>query len=361
MRGVCCLLVSLVLVLPASCIRAAFVQESRGGGGADASGEGAINDAARDVALDGTDSSDKDHLTDYTGPADTSEAGPTLCKWTSLSSGTSQELFGVHGTASTDVWAVGAGGTIRHYDGTGWKTSTSNTTADLLAVWALSASDVWAAGASGTVAHYDGSKWTASSISNKPLIGIWGSATNAVWAVGDLGTVMRFDGTSWSPQSAPANSNLNAVWGSAANDIWAVGPSAVIIHYDGTSWTPVSGIPGHNYHGVSGRSKTEAWIAGRVSIGGINYPVALQLTGAGWSDNSPIGSDMRLYAAWVDPATGEVWTTGRQASDQGPIFHHDGNWVISHTASAVLNGIWGTSDCDVWAVGGGGAIFHRAP
>jgi len=321
-------------------------------------------DGPRDHDRDGA----SDHGTDGPGtldhgvPSDTDKEGPTVCTWTKVTSGTSVELFDVHGTSSTDIWAVGQGGTVLHDGGSGWSAASSNTSVDLNGVWALAASDVWVVGAAGTVAHYDGSSWAASSIANKPLNDAWGSAANDVWAVGDGGTAMHWDGASWSSQSTPANVNLLGVWGSAANDIWASGSSAVIVRYDGSSWVSVGGIPGHNYHGVSGRSKTAAWIAGRKSVGGINYPVAMELSGASWVENDPNDSDVRLYAVWVDPASGEVWMTGRQGSAQGPIFRYDGNaWTKTHTAGAILNGIWGTSACDLWAVGVGGTVLHRGP
>ena len=49
---------------------------------------------------------------------------PTLClstpagaDWSAMESGTTYELRGVWGSAPDNVFAVGIGGTIRHYDG----------------------------------------------------------------------------------------------------------------------------------------------------------------------------------------------------------------------------------------------------
>src|SRR2546422_1531974 len=48
------------------------------------------------------------------------DALPIWTSWTAQTSGTSQHLLGVWGSGGTDVFAVGGGGTIVHYDGTSW-------------------------------------------------------------------------------------------------------------------------------------------------------------------------------------------------------------------------------------------------
>ena len=68
----------------------------------------------------------------------------------------------------------------------------------LNAVWGSAADDVWAVGARGTILHYDGHVWiealAAFLAGKKPhLYGIWGSARDDVWIVGD-GTALHYDG-----------------------------------------------------------------------------------------------------------------------------------------------------------------------
>ncbi len=48
-----------------------------------------------------------------------------------MTSGTTNNLYGVWGSASDNVFAVGGGGTILKYNGSTWSTLTSNTTSDL--------------------------------------------------------------------------------------------------------------------------------------------------------------------------------------------------------------------------------------
>jgi hypothetical protein len=63
-------------------------------------------------------------------------------------------LRGIWGNSATNVFAVGEGGMILHYDGKAWKKTTSGTTNDFNGVWGSSAADVFAVGNPGTILHY---------------------------------------------------------------------------------------------------------------------------------------------------------------------------------------------------------------
>jgi hypothetical protein len=67
-----------------------------------------------------------------------------------MNSGTTNHILGVWGKSAADVYAVGTGGIILHYDGKAWSPMTSGTTNDLYSVWCNDASDVFAVGANGT-------------------------------------------------------------------------------------------------------------------------------------------------------------------------------------------------------------------
>jgi len=73
------------------------------------------------------------------------------------------------GTSSSDVFAVGRQGTIIHYNGKAWSTMTSGTTDDILGIWGSSSSDVYTSGYTGTILHYNGKTWSPM-VSNSPVI-----------------------------------------------------------------------------------------------------------------------------------------------------------------------------------------------
>ena len=165
--------------------------------------------------------------------------------------GTSEDLLAVHGTGPNDVWAVGKGAVVAHYDGRAW---TLNDEHDLIAgasaaknvalygVFALAPDSMWAVGYSGiaaSIVHYDGTSFVNQSLelkSDKPLRAVWGLSSDRVWAVGDAGVVRSFDGMQWNAEKSVTGANLLAVHALAAWDVWAVGAGATAIHWDGKAW-----------------------------------------------------------------------------------------------------------------------------
>ena len=83
--------------------------------------------------------------------------------------------------AANDVWAVGDGGALVHYDGASWSNVSSGVTTDLRSLWAADATHVWMVGASGRVLFWDGA----------------GLASENTDTSADLGVVFGFGTTRW--------------------------------------------------------------------------------------------------------------------------------------------------------------------
>jgi hypothetical protein len=190
------------------------------------------------------------------------------------------QFFGVSGTASNDVWAVGfkigpdnpdfGEQLIEHWNGTAWSEVTSPLVEgdSLRAVAAISANDVWAVGdrseqgfENALIEHWDGTAWSIvpdSSISGVAastslLKSVSADGSNDVWAVG-AETLLHFNGTTWSEVASPFM-QANSVTALSPTNAWAVGsknvyvrfgqnfrqvPESAIEHWDGTSWSLVS-------------------------------------------------------------------------------------------------------------------------
>ncbi len=89
--------------------------------------------------------------------------------WSLQTSPTTEILYSVWGSSDSDVFAVGANGTILHYNGTSWSLQDTPTTETLYGVWGSSSSNVFAVGVNGTVLHYSSdntSSTTTTTISN---------------------------------------------------------------------------------------------------------------------------------------------------------------------------------------------------
>ncbi len=158
-------------------------------------------------------------------------------------------LWWVHGFAHDDVFAVGEGGTVVHFDGTAWTTLRSGSPYTLWGIWGSSPTDIWAVGGDvmrsvdSVLLHYDGTTWTEETSVSKPndmYFKIWGSGADDVWAVSERGVIIHYDGTSWSEVTTGNTKRLITVNGTGSNDVYAVGGviEGVLLHYDGTSWQP---------------------------------------------------------------------------------------------------------------------------
>jgi hypothetical protein len=275
---------------------------------------------------------------------------------------TRNTLRGVWGRAANDVWAVGDGGTILHWDGNAWSSKfASGTSNALFSVWGNSSNDVWSVGAGGTIIHWDGRTWSGSTSGTiRTLRAVWGSSAKDVWAVGDLGTIVRWNGRAWSCTTCPAiimNRYLFGLWGSSANNVWTVGQDEVqvaLFRWNGNSWSEmfVPGAATGQTGGVWGSSSDDVWAVGWGNPGIVHW------NGNGWSgliSFSISGAQNALNAVW-GTSSKDLWVVG----DAGTVLHGNGSeWSnVSKATPSVLNSVWGSSSKDVWAVGANGTIIH---
>src|SRR5438094_2467970 len=114
----------------------------------------------------------------------------TVLRWLYDPTGDGGANGEVWGASPSDVFVVGDGGKILHYNGASWAAQLSGTTQFLFAVWGASGSDVFAVGDTGTILHYDGKGWLAQpSGTTQSVNGVWGSTGSDGVAVGDNGTI----------------------------------------------------------------------------------------------------------------------------------------------------------------------------
>lgn len=192
------------------------------------------------------------------------------------------EFYGLWGASPTDIYAVGLGETILHFDGITWAPvyESGSTDCSLMGTWGSSGSDVFVVSDCGFVHRFNGSGWTRENVgTDQSLNGVWGSASNDVYAVGATGTVLHYDGAQWSPIALPPPGVLfpqqillEGVWGSSGVDVFVMGwetlhGSGHIVHYDGIGWSwqyfgyrdPFSAT---FLHGVWGSSSNDIWAVG---------------------------------------------------------------------------------------------------
>ena len=191
--------------------------------------------------------------------------------WSTMASGTTEELFCIWGKSSRDIFAVGAYGTILHYNGTSWTSMASGVTYTLKKV--TGKVNIFAVGADGSVIKYDGTTWAPPSINipkpEKARSDIWGTDISNLFAVGVGGAIEKIQYTildyQWVTMNSGTAFDLNKVWGADADDVFAVGSSGTIVHYNGksdNSWTAMSSGTDNNLYGVWGNSGRQCLCCG---------------------------------------------------------------------------------------------------
>lgn len=184
-------------------------------------------------------------------------------EWAPVDTGLDVPLLNwVYGFGPDDLWVVGNGGTILHWDGSAWSAIESSTTEDLWGVWGASPSDIWAVGGSGfpeataTLLHYDGAAWATVELPTlerpgvRALFKVWGTGADDVFIVGQRGTLLRWDGSTLREELVGTSDDLISVWGTGPDRVAVVGgrSNGVISVWDGTEWRTqsLSPLPGLN-------------------------------------------------------------------------------------------------------------------
>ncbi|AKV02440.1 hypothetical protein AKJ09_09103 [Labilithrix luteola] len=151
------------------------------------------------------------------------------------------QLESIHGIDANSLWAVGSHGSAIHVtgaDGDNPVTEAFNTQTwqSLRGVWVAAESDVWAVGAAGTMRRYRGQGMVWDAFDEVPttedLNAVWGTSPSDVWAVGDAGVVLHYDGNRWSRVSIAGlgarRPKLTTVWTSSAGHVWVGGQGVVL-------------------------------------------------------------------------------------------------------------------------------------
>jgi len=279
---------------------------------------------------------------DAAGDADTAEALDHL------------SFTSVWGAAADDIWAVGSGGAIVHYDGDHWQRFERLTERDLTSVHGHSADDVWAVGTD-IALHWDGSSWSVKLQDiSETLLGVWQTGPDDVWMVGlawisDSGLIRHWNGETWSGTELRGVSSVWEVWNSPENKLWfggsAVGGTGFLGHGQDKQFSRAS-YQGGSLRGIWGVSSDDVWVA--------PYEGSMQhWDGSSWSEHN-LGVNSARMLSVSGSSTNDVWAVGLH----GLIEHWDGdqwNQVDAHT-DATLWSVWAPAADDAWAVGG--TIMH---
>jgi len=263
-----------------------------------------------------------------------------------VSSGYRDSLDAVWGSGDNNVYAVGYGGRVLHFDGSKWKAQQVPTTEHLRGIWGTSADDVHVVGDRGTILHYDGSAWKRRpALTDEHLLAIAGSNKGDIWAVGRKGTTVHYDGKRWKLAKGAADQHLHGVWSNGETTI-AVGRLGFVIHHDGHRWSRKPTGTTEDLYGVWAKSKTEAYAVG-------DDGMLLRFDGNKWKPQPTSGQPM-LRA--IDGRGGKLMAVGAP----GAVLDGSRSWKAQRSGVAgTLRAVWISPKGAAFAVGDDGAIVVR--
>ncbi len=269
-----------------------------------------------------------------------------------------EALLSVGGTASTDVWTVGAdagdGPRVLSWDGAAWTDHATETTGDL---WWVHVEDdvVWMAGDGGRVVRHDRATGAfAEQVLDDAVIlfGVWGPGDGTLWAVGgDIVTrtgaaLWRYDGTAWGRVAVPeavAHVALYKVWGRRADDVWICGEEGALLRWQGSTWEVVETANTRTLFTVSGAGDAA------YAVGGFGNGAVMRWDGAAWADESPFQAPQLNGVSARGDAVAAV---GRF----GAVWRRDaGGWAVDPRDPPTdldLHAVWLDPDGGLWTVGG---------
>ncbi len=162
--------------------------------------------------------------------------------WEKIPSPTKKNLRSVSGIREDDVYCVGDGGKIIHWDGKNLGEVDSPTTQDLHSVVFGPQGTGWAVGANGVILRkLDGSWQNIPSGVTENLHGVWPGPGDGAWAVGDKGLILKWDGTKWLKENLVTGQNIFAIGGGGDSaHLWAVGDQGTILTRSHGKWKVVS-------------------------------------------------------------------------------------------------------------------------
>jgi len=221
----------------------------------------------------------------------------------------------------------------------------------LHAVWGSSPGDVWAVGDGGTIAHYDGS---TPHPGPSYLNAIWGNASNDIWIAYSGGNGgMHYDGHTWQTTIAGPGGDSTAMHGTATDDIWCVGLAGLMTHFDGGAWSAKPANTTASLYAVRAFSTTDAWAAGDAGT-------LIHWNGSSWqaAQAPPLSGTDVVINSLAGTSSTDLWA----ATSGGQIFHWNGSaWSRSAQLSVSIGSLARLPSGAMFVAGGNGAILRRGP
>ncbi len=226
---------------------------------------------------------------------------------------------------------------------------------DLTAVWGSDADDVWFVGKGGRVLHWNGQTLSPRDVgTTKDLFGVWGKSRTEAYIVGD-GLILRWDGTSWSNEAPSGTGILRGIHVPVdGSTVLTCGDGGVVLRRDSAGkWQTEETASKLNLQAIWASNASQVWAVAEQGR-------ALHLSGGVWSETDMPGAGSRTVRAVVGSLDGRLFACG----DGGYLAATDETATWQETLAndgdtpRDLSGVWARSSTEAWAIGKSGALMH---
>lgn len=182
------------------------------------------------------------------------------------------------------------------------------------------------------------------------LNAVWGFSSNRVVAVGEGGRILQWNGTAWKAVTSPVTANLRGLHGTTTGIGYAVGDGGTILKTSdfGDTWMTQNSTTTVNLRSVWVLDGAEAYVVGD-NVGASKPWLWLNPT---WTPVMASGLDQSWNAVWGH-SSGNYFVVGNSGKSgiRNPL-------GIPSDAAATLNGVYGTSNSNMTAVGVGSTLLR---
>lgn len=272
------------------------------------------------------------------------------------------DLMGIKGSGADNIWAVGYGATVLHWDGKAWqeRNAPSSSGGVLRAVWSPNPNLAYVAGQNGAAFKWKGQGWISIAEPNyASFYAINGTPDGkVVWAATDKG-VLELDSGEWKPMWA--EQTVWDVFTISADQAYAVAKEK-LLRYSGGKWSAIAGAPTDKMSAVFATGPNDVWFGGEGLI--LRYDPSKKGEAA-WK-RYKLGGRASVLTMW-GTAADDLWA----AATYGSLLHFDGeDWVsVPAPSGGTVFGVTGAGKDDIWFVqelpnvrpGSGAYHYRRSP
>ncbi|ETR73958.1 MAG: hypothetical protein OMM_00574 [Candidatus Magnetoglobus multicellularis str. Araruama] len=144
---------------------------------------------------------------------------------------------------------------------------------------------------------------------------IWVFPNNQIIAVGNAGTIIQFNGTQWVTMDSGVTVDLEAIWAISPDNVYAAGAKGTILRFHNNQWVQEQHTSQDNFTDIWGINDTIYVVGKNVMILGQNTSLIPENLLNGVQLNGIYGSSEK-----------DIFAVG----DKGTIIHYDGTqWTRS--------------------------------